>query len=533
MAAQDFSSPDKGQQNKVGTGSPFPSEQTGEPSSKISGSVPIASQSPPAVPPPPPATQTLPPMPTPGKGQAEPEVTGGSAENQGKQPEQPITEVATPPPPKKGFPKIIVVLLFLLVILGGAYLLAKNFLFKEAPGGKVNLTWWGLWEEDAAVAQIIDDYERVNPNVKITYQKQAQQDYRERLTNVLAAGEGPDIFRFHNSWVPMFRKELDALPSSVMSQAEFTQTFYPVALADLRVGGDIVGLPLEYDGLVLYVNEEIFEASVKTPPTTWDELRKTATDLTIKDEQGLIKQAGIALGRTENVDHWEEILALMMLQNGVNLANPQGDLAEDALRFFTLFSSTDEVWEASLPPSTVAFATGKLAMYIGPSWRAFEIQNINPGLKFRTHPVPQLPKASPDEADITYATYWVEGVWARGENRQAAWDFLNYLVQRETLEKFYKAASSLRLFGEPYPRVEMAELLIDHPILGAIIEQAIYAQSWYLASRTFDGPTGINSQISSYFEDAVNAVNTRQRVDKALETSAVGISQVLSQYQIR
>ena len=144
-----------------------------------------------------------------------------------------------------------------------------------------------------------------------------------------------------------------------------------------------------------------------------------------------------------------------------------------------------------------------------------------------------MPKASPDEADITYATYWVEGVWARGENRQAAWDFLNYLVQRETLEKFYKAASSLRLFGEPYPRVEMAELLIDHPILGAIIEQAIYAQSWYLASRTFDGPTGINSQISSYFEDAVNAVNTRQRVDKALETSAVGISQVLSQYQIR
>jgi hypothetical protein len=51
-----------------------------------------------------------------------------------------------------------------------------------------------------------------------------------------------------------------------------------------------------------------------------------------------------------------------------------------------------------------------------------------------------------------------------------------------------------------------------------------------LASRTFDGPTGINSLLSKYFEDAVTATITGQDVTKALQTTAEGISQVLSQY---
>ncbi|MCK4588729.1 hypothetical protein KAT60_02840, partial [Candidatus Woesebacteria bacterium] len=85
-------------------------------------------------------------------------------------------------------------------------------------------------------------------------------------------------------------------------------------------------------------------------------------------------------------------------------------------------------------------------------------------------------------------------------------------------------------FGEPYPRTEMQELLVTDPIVGSIISQAPDAQSWFLQSRTFDGPTGINSQINKYYEDAINAVNSGVRADRALETVASGVSQILSQY---
>ena len=435
---------------------------------------------------------------------------------------------------KKPFPvKLILIAVGILVLLVVIFFVVKNLMSSKENlvGGEI--VWWGLWEDEASVKTIISEYEATNPKIKIKYVKQSKEDYRERLTNALAKGTGPDIFRFHNSWVPMLKSELDKVPASTYSAAEFSTTFYPVAVSDLTYGTSLVGIPLEYDGLSLYINEEIFEKSGKSIPTTWNELRQTARELTVKDESGNITQSGVSLGSTENIDHWPEVLGLMMLQNGVDLSRPTGKLAEDALEFYTIFSSVDEVWDATLPPSTVSFASGKTAMYFGPSWRAFEIRLQNPNLRFKTVPVPQLPKTSANEADVNYASYWVEGVWARSKKKTDAWDFLKYISQKETLQSFYQNASKVRMFGEPYPRIDMEPLLIDHPIIGSTVIGAKTAQTWFLQSRTWDGPTGINSQINKYFEDAVNAVNSGKEPSKSLEPVAAGVIQVLSQYGIK
>jgi multiple sugar transport system substrate-binding protein len=441
-----------------------------------------------------------------------------------------VSTPETPPSPKKGFPKIVLILVVILGLVVVGFLLFKFVLPLIRGEQEATLTWWGLWEDQAIVASLITEYEGTHPKVKIDYVKQSPQDYRERLTSALATETGPDIFRFHNSWVPMFKNELDKMPASVMTAAEYAEIYYPVVSSDLASGTGLVGMPLGYDALTMYINEDIFASAGKTPPTTWDDLRQTAIELTIKDDRGIITQAGVSLGRTENVDHWPEILALMMLQNGANLSKPTNKLAEDALVFYTVFASVDGVWDETLPPSTVAFAGGKVAIYFGPSWRAFEIKQQNPDLNFRTYSLPQLPKASSSQSDVSYATYWVEGVWTRSQEKEAAWEFLKFLSSRSSLEKMYQNAAQTRTFGEPYPRTEMQELLVTDPIVGSIISQAPDAQSWFLQSRTFDGPTGINSQINKYYEDAINAVNSGVRADRALETVASGVSQILSQY---
>jgi len=435
------------------------------------------------------------------------------------------------PPPKKRFPKALI-----FVGVGLILLLIAFFAFKlvgPKGGASGQIAWWGLWNDPAVVTPLIDEYQASHPGIKINYVKQSPQDYRERLTNALAKGTGPDIFYIHNSWVPMFRSDLDSLPASVLNPADYVKTFYRTASSDLSAGNSIVGIPLGYDALVLYINEDIFGGAGKTAPATWDDLRVLAKELTIKNDQGIITQAGVALGRTENVDHWQEILALMMIQNNVDLSNPTGKNAEGALTFFTNFSSVDGVWDATLPPSTQSFAAGKLAMYIGPSWRYFEIKQANPGLKFKTAPIPQLPKDNPSLPDITYATYWAQGVWAKSPNKTAAWDFLAFLSTQDSLQKMYQNATAVRGLGEAYPRSDMAQLLTDHPILGPLVFQAPGAQSWYIASRTFDGPTGINSQLSNYFGDAVNAVaDGKESVLQALSTCAQGVAQVLAQYRL-
>lgn len=435
--------------------------------------------------------------------------------------------------PKKKFPIgiFVIVLVFVLLLVVGMFVFKSLSSSKNVSTG--DLTWWGLWEDSKVVEPLIAEYEKSHSGVKINYVRQSQKDYRERLTSAFAKGSGPDVFMYHNSWVPMFRQDFDLLPSSVVNPADFANNFYKIAVSDLTVGNGIVGIPLMYDSLALYINEDIFNKAGKSPPATWDELRILARQLTVKDDQGIITQSGVSLGNSVNVDHWPEILALMMIQNGVSLENPVGQSAADALTFYTIFSTVDGVWDSTLPNSTQAFAGGKLAMYFGPSWRAFEIATANPNLKFKTVPLPQLPKDSPLEPDISYASYWVQGVWSKSTKKSIAWDFLKFLSSKDTLQKLYSNESKIRSFGEPYPLTSMSNLLVDHPIIGSIISQAAGARSWYLYSRTFDGPTGINSQLSNYFSDAIDAVSSgKAQPDKALETVASGVKQILTQYKL-
>ncbi|MBI2010444.1 MAG: extracellular solute-binding protein [Candidatus Chisholmbacteria bacterium] len=426
--------------------------------------------------------------------------------------------------------KWVIPILAGLLGIGLLFLLVTLFFLPRFSGGEkspqpVTLTYWGLWEETPVVKPIIDTYTSLNPHVTINYQQQSHRDYRERLQSALASGSGPDIFRFHNTWVPMLRSELAPVPPTLFDTAAFSSTFYPVAQKDLVVGNSIVGVPLMIDGLGLYYNKTIFTAAGKSPPQNWEELRQTAFDLVVRDQIGRLQTAGIALGTTTNVEHWPDILALMILQNGGNPADPSSTATADALRFYTIFSTSDRVWDDSLPNSIFAFATEKVAMIIAPSWQAHAIKEINPDIDFAIIPVPQLPGNT-----ITWASYWAEGVSEKSQNQEAAFKFLQYLSDRGTLVNFYTEASKVRLFGEPYSRRDLAETLESDEFVGAYITQAPDAQSFYLASRTFDN--GINDKIIKYYEDAVNAVNQGEDAQKALQTVAQGVAQVLSQYGI-
>lgn len=375
------------------------------------------------------------------------------------------------------------------------------------------------------MAQIIEDYRTTHPNVTIAYQRQAPQDYRARLQSALARGDGPDIFRWHNTWLPMLKTDLSPVPDNVYPPNEFDTTFYPVVKTDVFSGGNYLGVPLEFDTLVLYVNEDVMAQNPDLKvPTTWDNLRQTAFRLKQTDPTtNQLNRGGIALGTTSNVDHFSDILGLMILQNGGDPGNPSAETVTAALRFYTLFSLSDGTWNEALPNSTLAFATGKVVMMLAPSWRALEVKALNPQLNFKLYPAPQLPGTN-----ITWATYWLEGVSRKSPQQEAAWEFIKYLSSRETLLKFYNLASQTRLFGEPYARQDMASLLQQDPYVGAVINQAIAARSYPLASRTFDD--GINDKLIKYYEDAVNGLLDRGNEETIFAQLSGGVAQVLAQY---
>lgn len=155
----------------------------------------------------------------------------------------------------------------------------------------------------------------------------------------------------------------------------------------------------------MFVNDELFQQTGLPIPKNWDELHIAANALARCDTptgkctpNSRILVAGAGLGSTQNVDHWQDILAVLMLQNNVNLSQPHlpdPTPANDAISYFNSFSQNDYIWSSNLPTSTSLFAAGKLGIYFGPSWRVFDILALNPQLKFSTHPLPQLPLTRP------------------------------------------------------------------------------------------------------------------------------------------
>ncbi len=395
----------------------------------------------------------------------------------------------------------------------------------EVPAQKTTLQYWGLWEPTEVMNEVITAFENENPGIEVNYVKQSAADYRERLQTAIQSGSGPDVFRFHASWVPMLKTVLDPIPASVVTSSDFKSKYYPVVTEQLVSAGQYVGLPLMYDGLVLFYNEDILSTASETPPKTWPELRSLAVKLTVPSAKG-IERGGLAIGNATNVEHFSDILATLILQNGGNLSDANSVETRDALLFYTNFQIKDKVWNETLPSSTVAFARGDVAMMFAPSWRAHEIKALNPNLKFATASMPQLS----DDEKIAWATYWAEGISSSSKKKTEAAKFLAYLNRDDVLKKFFSDASKVRSFGEIYPKTSMSAELEEDKVIGPILEDAVYAQSGYLNSFTHDN--GLNDRMIGYYKTAIDSLLKSGDIEEVQEALELGVTQVLKQYGV-
>lgn len=406
----------------------------------------------------------------------------------------------------------------------------------------VTLTYWGLWEDKQEIMQpVIDEYQKAHTNVTISYTMEDPKLYRERLTAAFDRGEGPDVFRFHNTWMPMFTKYLQAMPATVYSEEEYTKTFYPVALSDMKTKNGIVGVPLEIDGLVLFYNEDLLKNANVDVPKTWVDVQDAVEKITVKQETRIVTSA-IALGLSENVEHFSDILGLMMLQNGAKLQTSlttcsdknSKTCASEALAFYHKFAEEPTAtWNGQQENSILAFAGGNVAMIIAPTWQAHTIVAINPTLPFKTAPVPQLPCENEPCAKVHWATYWVEGVNAKSKHTEAAWEFIKYLSNADTAQKLYARQVEVRkIFGEPYARVELGQTLLDNQYLAPLIQSAPQMKSFYLASRTNDGATGIDTTMINYLRSAVDSLNRGTSPETAISDADNGFKQIFARFGI-
>ncbi len=356
------------------------------------------------------------------------------------------------------------------------------------PQKAVTLNIWGLWENPEVIKSAIARYTQQNPNVTINYDDRSvinPNEYKDRVFARIGQEDVSDIISVHNSWVSSLAPALTPMPSSVMDLNTYKSSFYPTATESAVVDNNAYAIPSYYDGLVLVYNKKHFrEKGQLEAPTAWEEFRKLASLLTIRDPQkGTIARAGAAIGTSNNVDFFSDILGSMFVQAKINVpADLDSKSAADAVAFYTNFVKEDKVWDQSFIEASSAFAQEKVSMIFIPSWNLLDILNTRPDLaaSIGVAPIPQATKDSP----ASWGSYWMYAVPKTGKNKNVAWDFLKFLSQQDQQTQMFTEASKYRQYGAPYSLVALKDQLTSNQYLGPLISSAPYAKTSLLAARS-------------------------------------------------
>lgn len=426
---------------------------------------------------------------------------------------------------RKKLPFIIAaVVIFLIILLILLLLIFGKKKTTDTPTNNTNqgtvsgeIVYWGLWESQDVMKSLIEEFQTNNPGAKVRYSQQTFSGYESRLHTRLqqtatTSEPAPDVFRIHNTWLPKYASLLSAMPTGVMTRNEYSQKFYPTALADFtgKDGTSIFAVPIEIDGLMVFYNKQLLaQQNIQQPPEDWDSFTALARRLTKKDSSGRITQAGLALGTSRNIQHSSEIILFLLLQEGVDLMDSsRTKISLNNSKTIGVFQTyvdfatgSNAVWSSSLNNDLNMFYSGKLAMMIAPSWRAFDIIKSSSSIEFGTSPLPQL---QANENQVYYSTYWGEAVNRKSQNIELAWRFVKFLAEKEQQQKMYSSSSTIgeRAFGEPYSLVELNSEMKGKAYVDAIATMAPYMKSWQLGDENF---------IRSAIEEAITQISENKK----------------------
>ena len=350
---------------------------------------------------------------------------------------------------------------------------------------KSKLVVWGTMDDATVYDNLVTLFKEENPGIEIAYYNKLENTYERDLLRAFAAGEGPDIFSVHHTWLYRYSDLLAAAPKEIFPASEFREQFVDVAQKDFLFEENLFGVPLYTDTLVLYYNIDLFNsAGIVFPPKDWEEFTKYSQALTRRKQAGDIAVSGAALGGGKNVEFSSDILMALMLQNGALLSNATGRInfknlasglvpIEKALEFYTSFAkqtSPNYSWSGtSLENSETMFAQGKAAMMMGYASTKESIMRKSPRLRFAVAPFPQVKNATIKK---NYADYWGYAVYKNSPGKDAAWQFLHFLAQHN-ISAYYASVTQ-----RPGSLRSVIAAQQEDPQIKMFAEQALSAVSW-------------------------------------------------------
>lgn len=425
--------------------------------------------------------------------------------------------------------KIVLSLILVLVLslpLTGA-LCSKGQ--DQNPSNPITLKIWLILQDKKSFDDIVTDYRSDNPNVNFEFveKKVDQTAYEKELVDAIAAKNGPDIALIREDWVAKhYDKLLPLSPAEKQSQddlnKELKDSFVQAVSEKMIFDNKIYALPVKMDTLALYYNvNQFLEANLDQAPRNWNEFVYDVKLLTQRDQFGNITRSAVALGTSDNVEHAQDILYTIMIQNGTKMVSDDHKSATfntsttkasgevfypgtNALDFYYSFANSAKetyTWNKNMPNSVRAFADGKVSMIFDYGYRQDEIFNLAPTIHFQVAPMPQIKDTN---NPATYPYFWAYGVTNNSSHANDAWNFIKYLSRTSSSVKKDQAQQAYQSMSEG-PSVFQGQPYI--------------ARTFYKSREP--------EQVDSIFQTAIRNVINGQPLQAALDSASASVTTIL------
>jgi ABC-type glycerol-3-phosphate transport system substrate-binding protein len=368
----------------------------------------------------------------------------------------------------------------------------------DAANGKIQLTMWQQWgggHEQQMLQTVIDQYEKLHPNVTIT---QTPVTNNAKILAAITGGDPPDIVDLGNSLsLGSWAAAGAAVPlNEMLKRAQVNLSVYNArALDGMKIGNTIYALPFQSFDVALLYNKKLFAQAGLNPPRTLAELDADAAKLTKVNSAGQITQLGFVpdypssdQGQTCPLEtygwlfngHWFD-------HHGKATPLDPGNVA--ALRWeqhFYTESGTQRV--SNFVGSAGAYLTGadpfesgKLAMMLDGPWSEQYAEANNPALAKYVGVVP-LPAPDPRNTGTTFLDSNPQFIPAGAGNVQAAFDFIAW----ETTNAKVTAGFSNDVANVPQLRQVPAFSLQKDPLFNLYVKEAlsVQAHTWTLSAQS-------------------------------------------------
>jgi multiple sugar transport system substrate-binding protein len=415
----------------------------------------------------------------------------------------------------RGHARIHTPLLFLLLSLLGA---CKS----ESDEKVVTLRFWGMGREGEVVEQLVPEFERRNPGIRVTVQQIPWTAAHEKLLTAVVGDAVPDVAQLGNTWVPEFQA-LGALedlgPRVKNSRVVDPADYFPGIWDTNVVEGRLYGIPWYVDTRVLFYRPDLMAAAgYPRPPTTWAQWRDAMRRMKARMGPG---GHPILLPTNE----WPQPVILGM-QTGADLLRDggrRGNFRDPEFRrgfefYVSLFREglAPRVSSTEVSNRYQEFARGNIGMVITGPWEIGEFRDRVPaGVPWATAPLP-----GPDGPGTSTAGGSSLVLFRGSERRDAAWKLVEFLSAPEQQVRFSELTGDLparrgawtspKLTGDPHVRAFRDQLERVRPLPKVPEVEQIVTRVFEQGERAVRGQATVDAALAALDADVDRLLEKRR-----------------------